>query len=160
MDEMYFSPVEQIIRQAMRDGLFDDLVGFGEPFKFIYEENPNVPEESRMAYKIMKDHDVVPDWIQLKHELEEQETSLLHDLRQSHQAFKRMLQPAEQVGDLGKRRRILDHWIRVETTLEETTARYNQQVLTYNLKVPRGIPHKPYLDLQRLLKRATEEQAK
>lgn len=144
----------------MRDGLFDDLPGFGEPFKFIYEENPNVPEESKMAYKIMKDHDVVPDWIQLRHELEEQEASLLHDLRQSHLAFKRMLQQAEQVGDLGKRRRILDQWEKIEMTLEEATLQYNKRVLTYNLKVPRGIPHKPYLDLQRLLKRTSEEQAK
>ncbi|MFZ4828582.1 MAG: DUF1992 domain-containing protein [Phototrophicaceae bacterium] len=157
---MYLSPVEQIIRQAMRDGLFDDLPGFGESLKFIYEENPNVPEESKMAYKIMKDHEVVPDWIQLKHELEEREVILERDTMQSHRAFKRMLQQAEQVGDLGKRRRILDQWANVETTLEEAIAQYNKRVLTYNLKVPRGIPHKPYLDLQRFLKRSNEEQAK
>ncbi|MGV2436265.1 MAG UNVERIFIED_CONTAM: DUF1992 domain-containing protein [Anaerolineae bacterium] len=63
MDELYLSPVEQIIRQAMREGLFDDLPGLGEPFKFFDEVAPNVPEDSRMAYKMVKDHDVVPGWM-------------------------------------------------------------------------------------------------
>lgn len=159
MDELYLSPVEQIIRQAMREGLFDDLPGIGEPFTFFDEVAPNVPEDSRMAYKIMKDHDVVPDWIQLKHEIEEHAVTLERDISHSYRAMVRMLQQAEQQGDLGRRRRILDQWAKVETTLENAIARYNKQVLTYNLKVPRSIPHKPYLDLARFLKRLSAGQA-
>ena len=57
MSEQYsLSPVEQAIRQAMRDGLFDNLPGMGKPLNINWNEENQSPEDMRLANKIMKDH--------------------------------------------------------------------------------------------------------
>jgi len=43
---------EQRIREALSRGDFDDLAGAGEPLNL--EEDANVPEDLRMAYKLLK----------------------------------------------------------------------------------------------------------
>jgi hypothetical protein len=56
---MLFSRIaEDRIAAAMRDGLFDDLPGRGEPVDL--EEYFSAPEELRMAYSILKNANCVP----------------------------------------------------------------------------------------------------
>lgn len=49
---------EQRIKEAIERGEFDNLEGAGKPL--ILEDLSNVPEESRMAYKILKNSGCVP----------------------------------------------------------------------------------------------------
>jgi hypothetical protein len=58
--------VEERIRQAQKKGDFDNLPGFGKPLKF---EDENIPEDLRMAYKILKNANCVPPEIEIKKEI-------------------------------------------------------------------------------------------
>lgn len=55
--------VEEQIRKAQERGDFKNLEGAGKPLDL--SENPFEPAEMRMAYKILKDNDYAPYWIEL-----------------------------------------------------------------------------------------------
>lgn len=50
---------EEKIRQAMKDGEFDNLPGKGKPL--VIEDLSAVPEELRMAYRILKNAKVIEE---------------------------------------------------------------------------------------------------
>lgn len=62
--------VEEQIRKAREKGEFDDLEGKGKPLDL--SENPFEPAELRMAFKILKDNDFAPYWIELGKEIDAQ----------------------------------------------------------------------------------------
>lgn len=67
------SIAESRIAEAQARGEFDNLPGYGQPLRL--DDNPLVPEELRMAYKILKNSNCLPP------ELEERkEVSRLIDL--------------------------------------------------------------------------------
>jgi len=55
--------VEQRIQKAKEEGQFDNLEGRGRPLKF---EDEHVPEELRLAHKILKNAGFLPPEIELK----------------------------------------------------------------------------------------------
>lgn len=58
---------EQKIQEAMQAGEFDNLPGAGKPLEL--EDLSNVPEELRMAYKILKNAGCVPEEIAQRKEI-------------------------------------------------------------------------------------------
>lgn len=60
--------VEEQIRKAQERGDFKNLEGAGKPLDL--SENPFEPAEMRMAYKILKDNDYAPYWIELGKEID------------------------------------------------------------------------------------------
>jgi hypothetical protein len=64
----FFSIIaEDKIRKAIKDGDFANLPGQGKPLKL--EDLSNIPEELRMAYKVMKNSNVIDDYDALRAEL-------------------------------------------------------------------------------------------
>lgn len=63
----YMSSTEQLvedqIRKARERGDFDNLEGEGKPLDL--SENPYEPADLRMAFRILKNNDFTPYWIQL-----------------------------------------------------------------------------------------------
>ena len=59
--------VEERIKQAQRKGDFQNLSGAGRPLRM--EDDFNIPEDLRMAYKVLKNADLVPPEIELKKEI-------------------------------------------------------------------------------------------
>ncbi len=59
--------VEERIRKARQQGQFDDLPGAGMPLHF--EDDRHIPEDLRLAYKILKNADCVPPEIELKKQI-------------------------------------------------------------------------------------------
>jgi hypothetical protein len=55
------------IREAIEAGDFDDLQGKGQPLNL--EEDSHVPPELRMAYKILKNADCLPQELALRQEV-------------------------------------------------------------------------------------------
>ena len=55
------------IRDAQEEGAFDNLPGQGKPLNLDFD--PRVPPELRAAYRMMKDANLLPDWIQLDKEI-------------------------------------------------------------------------------------------
>lgn len=56
--------VEQRIRTAMVDGLFDDLPGKGRPL--ILDDDSLVPEDMRLAHRVLKNAGYLPEELQLR----------------------------------------------------------------------------------------------
>ena len=65
---------ERRIQEAMKDGAFDDLPGKGKPLAL--ESDSHVPEDLRMAYKILKNAGYVPPEISLRKEIAKTEDLL------------------------------------------------------------------------------------
>lgn len=60
--------VENQIRKAQERGDFNNLKGSGKPISL--DENPFEPPELRMTFKILKDNDFAPYWIELGKEID------------------------------------------------------------------------------------------
>lgn len=60
--------VENQILKAQQRGDFDNLEGAGKPLNL--EENPFEPLDLRMTFKILKDNDFAPYWIELGKEID------------------------------------------------------------------------------------------
>jgi len=59
--------VEQMIREAMERGEFDDLEGKGKPLDL--DAYFSTPEDIRMAFSILKSNDFVPEEVEMMKEI-------------------------------------------------------------------------------------------
>lgn len=59
--------VEQRIQKARQEGVFDNLPGAGKPLAL--EEDGHIPEDLRLAYKILKNAGCLPPEIELRKEI-------------------------------------------------------------------------------------------
>jgi hypothetical protein len=75
--------VENRIREAMQEGVFDDLPGRGQPLNL--EEYFSAPEDMRMAYWILKNANCVPAEVQLMNDV----SRLKHAVAQARDATTR-----------------------------------------------------------------------
>lgn len=60
--------VERMLEEAARRGDFDRLPGAGQPIDLSV--NPYVPPDWRLAFKIMGDHRLVPEFVERRKEIE------------------------------------------------------------------------------------------
>ena len=65
--------VEQRIQKAQQEGIFDNLEGRGKPLAF---EDQNVPEELRLAHKILKNAGFLPPEVELRKKITQVEQLL------------------------------------------------------------------------------------
>ena len=83
----YSRIVEQRIREALDRGDFDDLPGKGKPLPI--EDNSMVPDDLRLAYKILKNADCLPPELELRKEILQME-DLLKDIPDEKERYKLM----------------------------------------------------------------------
>jgi hypothetical protein len=73
----HFSKIaEEKIREAQRNGAFDDLPGKGRPL--VLEDWSSVPEELRIGYHILKNAHILPPEADLKRDIYTLEDLLKH----------------------------------------------------------------------------------
>lgn len=77
--------VEERIRKAQNKGEFENLVGSGKPLKF--NSDLFIPEELRLAYKILKNADCVPPEIELKKKIKQTE-DLLAGMQETSEKYR------------------------------------------------------------------------
>lgn len=83
----YLRIVEQRIQEALDRGDFDDLPGKGKPIPI--EDDSMVPEELRLAYKILKNAGCLPPELELQKEIRQME-DLLVDITDEKERYKLM----------------------------------------------------------------------
>lgn len=119
------------------DGIEDsirDHPGIGKPLKL--NNDANIPKEMQMAYKILADNDMIPDWIATGKALEKKEQQIMQALKRSAQDYRsRRFANAVAV------------WESEVRKLRTQVKAFNDEVLSYNLKVPNGITHRRMLNL-------------
>jgi DNA polymerase/3'-5' exonuclease PolX len=85
---------ERKIQEAIQNGEFDHLEGFGKPVD--NSEYFKVPEEERLAYHILKNAGVVPEEIEIRKSIQQLKTEI-----------KKALKP-EELSDLYLRKQALE----------------------------------------------------
>ncbi len=82
--------VEERIRHAQRKGEFNALPGSGQPMDLAKDRH--VPEDLRLAYKILKNADCLPPEVELKKEIDQAEDLLAHmeDEREKYSILKKI----------------------------------------------------------------------
>ncbi len=73
---------EQRIQEAIKNGEFDNLPGKGKPIQL--EDLSNVPEELRLAYKVLKNAGFLPPEVELLREIKTVEDLLEHMEEEEH----------------------------------------------------------------------------
>lgn len=82
--------VEERIKKAQKEGAFDNLEGANKPLSF---EDQHVPEELRLAHKILKNSGFLPPEIELKKKIshiEELLTTIESDSPERHKIQKKL----------------------------------------------------------------------
>jgi len=81
---------EERIREAMRDGEFEDLPGKGKPLHL--EDDRHLPADLRLAYKFLKNADCLPPELELRKEIRTTEEMLsgMEDTQEKYKAMKKL----------------------------------------------------------------------
>ena len=82
--------VEERIRQSQKNGEFENLKGAGQPLDI--EDISRIPEDLRLAYKMLKNADCVPPEIEIKNEILSTEALLesMTDEKLKYKALKKL----------------------------------------------------------------------
>lgn len=139
--------MDEIIRDAMRNGQFANLPGQGKPLEV--EDDSNVPQHLRLAHKILKDNDFAPEWIMQGKDLDSAREQWRTSVRREIRAYRSALADANRAPSPEAARTRLDaRWEKTVSDLRVQAQAINKQILTYNLKVPQGVTHKILLDVE------------
>lgn len=133
------SSVDRAIREAIERGEFDNLPGQGKPLDL--RDDPHTPQDLQMAYKIMRDNSIAPDWIVQGKELLGKQAALLKALRA---AYRRMAS-----ADAALWMAADQEWQAAQRQFSEAFERLNKEITSYNLKLPPGVMHRPLVSLRR-----------
>lgn len=126
--------MDEIIRAAMERGEFDDLPGQSQPLKL--DDDPHTPAHLRLAHKVLRENGLAPDWVTEGAAIEHDRAALLVQFGRARPQLRKL--PAA-----GR--------AKLRAPLEAEAAALNRRILSYNLKAPPGIPHKPLIDIEREL---------
>lgn len=129
--------VEEKITDAMERGDFDNLPGMGKPLRLEFDRL--VPIEHRLAYRIMRDNDLLPEWISLLKEVEKEIEQARTTIAQAAHLY--MAVQAEFGGKTGlqnvkRRLRAMDEWDAARADLQAQVEDINRKIALLNLKVP------------------------
>ncbi len=100
--------VEEKIKKAQEEGLFDNLPGKGRPLEL--EDDSHVPEDLRLAYKILKNADCLPPELQLKKEIRQMEDMLeaIPDEKERYRLIKKINFKIMKLNMMGRRSPLLE----------------------------------------------------
>lgn len=104
----YQKIVEKKIKEAEERGDFNDLPGKGEPLKF--DDDSRLPEDLRIAYKILKNANCLPPELELKKEIKQMEDMLLTmpDEKEKYHLIKKINLKIMQMNMMGHKSPLLE----------------------------------------------------
>jgi len=100
--------IEKRIKEAQERGEFDNLPGKGKPLNL--EDDSNVPEELRIAYKILKNAGYLPPEIELKKEIRQMEDMLadMPDEKERYRLIKKINLKITKLNMMGRKSPMLE----------------------------------------------------
>ena len=104
----YLKIVEQRIKEAQEKGDFDGLPGRGEPLKL--HDDRYLPEDLRLAYKILKNADYLPPELEEKKEIMQMEELLatIPDEKEKYKLIKKINYRIMKLNMMGKKSPLLE----------------------------------------------------
>jgi hypothetical protein len=104
----YLKIVEKRIKEAEKKGEFDDLPGQGSPLKI--EDDRHIPEDLRLAHKILKNADCLPPEIEEKKEIRQMEDMLANipDEKEKYKLIKKINYKIMKLNMMGKKSPLIE----------------------------------------------------
>ena len=104
----YQKIVEERIREAQRNGEFDNLPGRGKPLSL--EDESHIPEDLRLAYKVLKNADCLPPEIVDKKEIQQMQELLasVPDEQERYNLIKKINYRIMKLNMMGKKSPLLE----------------------------------------------------
>lgn len=122
----YMGIVEQKIAEAEAQGLFRNLPGTGKPLHL--DDDSLVPEEDRVAFRILKNAGYAPPWIELQKRIFEDQAALEKWLQNAQQRWPSATKQQREIIRNNYRDRLRD---------------LAKLIDYYNLIIPKGMPQMP-----------------
>ena len=144
--------VDRLITDAIGDGDVSQLSGAGK--RLPTKDEGHTPREWRAAFKMMDDHNVMPEWIAAGARLDQAEAALRMQINSRAQQHRRKVARAETTSQGATA--VESDWIRYRGRFLERVESYNREALVYNLSLPRGIPHRQILRGEALIEQALQ----
>ncbi len=123
--------VSQRIEDAMRRGAFDNLAGKGKPQNL--ERNPFVSADQQTAIDLLKNNDLVPEWIAARREVLSARDRLRDELKQAVTVIRRQM---DEASDVEERARLSQSWKRWLNAWHSRMEDLNYRIMIQNLKQP------------------------
>jgi DnaJ family protein C protein 28 len=120
--------IEEIIRQAIDEGAFDDLPGKGKPLQL--DQNPYQDPEWRAAHHILQNSGFTLPWIESLREIEVDQQEARAGLARTWKWYQAEVEKGIEI------RRLNNEWDRAVDTFHEQIAAINIKIRSYNLQIP------------------------
>lgn len=146
--------VDRLTQDVIGDGDVSKLPGAGEPLNL--QTSAHTPADQRTAFKIMQDHNVIPDWMGMGQELEKREEELRRQALSRAAKYQQALAAARAQGRPMDEARIERAWQQYVRIYGAAIEKYNRQARLYNLKIPKGLPRKQLLNSQAIIQAALQ----
>ncbi|MBW1666581.1 MAG: DUF1992 domain-containing protein [Deltaproteobacteria bacterium] len=104
----YLKMVERKIKEALKNGEFDNLPGKGKPLAL--QDDARIPEDLRLAYKILKNSDCLPPELAEKKEIRQMEDMLsnIPDEKERYRLIKKINYKIMKLNMMGKKSPLLE----------------------------------------------------
>jgi DnaJ homolog subfamily C member 28 len=130
--------IEELLRQAMEEGKFDNLPGKGKPLR-LDENNPHVNSDWELAYHIIKEAGYTLPWIETLHEIENDLDIARHELLRAWNWRNKSLS-----ADFPKIY-VNAEWEGALEVFQDKLDQLNKRIRDYNLEVPNARFQRPVL---------------
>ncbi len=148
MSDRWQSHIDREIQKALQNGEMENLPGAGKPLNL--HDDPNVPDDMRMAYRVMAQNGVAPDWIEQGKYLEAREKQIRTRLAQAARYYREAQADLKHIAPAkaeALRENTEQVWQSAQRSIKRMVDEYNDQILSFNLKAPRSIKHRHIFDL-------------
>ena len=116
-EQNFHSAIDEIVSNHAKEGGFDDLEGKGKPLDLKGERNAN-----DYLARVMKNANVLPDWLELQHEIRDNIAGIVRLLEQNR-----------------------------TNKIDQELVEINLKIKKYNQKCPTPLLQKPKITLENIL---------
>jgi hypothetical protein len=128
--------IERKLQEAREAGAFDALSRKGQ---LDLDDDAHVPEEDRLAMRLLKNNNMAPAWIEEDKGVREK----LYAARESiTRAYARKLTMLAKAETAGERMAIDDEWLLAKSRFAQSVDEINKDIFNFNLRAPSLVVHR------------------
>jgi hypothetical protein len=142
--------LDKQVKALIGDGDVSHLPNAGQ--KIAWADDSHTPADMRLAYKVMKDNNVTPEWIAMGEELTLMHEKIMRVINKMREDYQTRLRDARVKSSDVFIKEAETRWQSAQSKIAEMVANYNKQLLTYNITKPPQIEQRIPLSLEELLK--------
>ena len=144
--------MDKHMQSLIGNGDVSHLSGSGK--RLTLDENPYEPETQRMANRLMKESNVLPTWLQMARELEDERDSLIARVNRLAHTYRGQLADAERAKNNVLALEIEAWWQTACQRIRENIHEHNRRILTYNISLPTGLEQRLQLNAEEEIRKA------